>query len=307
MGGQIWFDGKFRAPSDGMIALSTHALHYGTCAFEGILCIRGRTGDELFRLGEHTDRLFASAAALQFCLPYSKEEINAAVVGLVQKNGSGSCYIRPLLFEDAGYLEFPGRHAKAHAAVLSKDINSQLLRFQMQKKLKLLVSDELRSCYAGELARAKLSGRYLHSVYALRRARAKGYDDVIFLDQDSNITEASAANVFVVTGGGVTTPESDKTIRGITQSSVLRIAGDLGHPTRVGPMSVDDLYAADEVFLTSTAKGIVSVSHINGREIVNKKRTSLAKELRSCYCAAICGQDAKYSQWLSRVPGGIRG
>lgn len=292
---KIWMNGKYLDKPDGIVNVSIAALHYGTSIFEGILCIDSK----VFRIQDHIDRLFESARVFDYRIGYSKEELYGAIIGLVKMNRYKSCYIRPIIFEDTDFLNMRSNKSCLNTIVLCKNFNASVYEWQMRKGVRVIISKKIRSLWATGLAQAKVSGKYLNSTIARIEARDNGANDAIFLDKEGKISEATSSNVFIAKNGILKTPCRANTLRGVTQDSIMRIGRDLGCSVIEQDMEPDDLYNADEVFLTNTARGVISVSQIDSKKIIDSTRKGMVKDLRARYIDIIKGKDLRYQEWLT--------
>jgi len=300
---KIWMCGEYLDKSKGTINISTSALHYGTSIFEGILCIMtgGKNRSAIFRLYDHLERMFASAQVLNYKLPYSKEELGKAIINLIKINRFNSCYIRPIVFEDVDYLDFGRKKHNLNVVIMCKNFNHILYRWQMRKPSKVIISKNVTNSWPDILIKAKISGKYLNSIVAKRQAQDNGFNDAIILDSSGYVSEATSSNIFMVKDGVIKTPYRQHTLNGITQNSVIRIALDLGYSVSEENIKVSELLEADEVFLTNTALGIISVAQIDSRRIPVGSQKSPVKYLRSKYINIITGKDPKYPEWINYI------
>ncbi|HPT39206.1 MAG TPA: branched-chain amino acid transaminase [Candidatus Omnitrophota bacterium] len=300
---KIWMNGRYLDSALGVVDVSTAALHYGTSIFEGILCMGGRLGNSkaIFRLGEHLDRMFASAEVLNYKIAFSKEDIKAAIGGLVKVNRYQAAYIRPVIFEDTSYLDFSRAINKLNFVILARNINSTIYRWKMRSPVKVMISKTVSNSWPEILTKAKISGKYLNSIVAKREARNRGFDDALLLDSRGYVSEATSANLFMIKDGLIRTPYRKNTLNGVTQNSIMRIAQDLGYTVREENIREEDLLAADEIFLTNTASGVISVSRIDAKKIPPCGSQGLVKYLRSKYIDIITGKNLKYQEWLSFI------
>lgn len=299
----IWVNGKYVEKGQGMINISTAALHYGTSVFEGILCMGTRPGNQsaIFRLPEHLDRMFKSAQVLNYRIPFSRDELQSAICGLIKLGQSSSSYIRPIIFEKTGYLDFAPKKNDLNIAILGKDFNSTLYRWKMRRPVKVSIAKNVTNSWPEILIKAKLSGKYLYSILARKLAGQNGFEDAIILDSRGYVSEATSANIFMVQGGVITTPHRKYTLNGVTQDSVIRIARDLGYPVAERDIQPQELLEAEEVFLTNTASGIISVAQIDAKQLPLRPPAGLVKHLRQKYIEIITGQDKKYQEWLNLI------
>lgn len=298
---KIWMNGKYLDKSEGVTGLSTEALHYGTCVFEGVLCVKGKNGSAVFRLQDHINRMFRSIAPLNGILSYSEKEIGDAIMNLVKANKYDSCYIRPIVFKDADYLDFEPEGKRLNVAILCKRFKFWMYQHQMGRRIKAMVSKKIRSVWAEDLVDVKISGKYLNSLIAKKDAARAGFDDALFLDGNDMVSEGTSSNIFLVKGGVIKTPLCKNSLKGITQDSIMRIGKDLGYVTLRQDMTRNDLYDADELFFTSTARGIVSISHIDSKKIINPSKKEITSVLRARYIDTIRGKDSNYQEWLTLI------
>ena len=298
---KIWMNGRYLDSAEGVINISTSTIHYGTSVFEGILCIMIKERGAIFRLQDHIDRLFESCAALNFKVTYSKEELCDVIINLVKIDGCSSCYIRPIIFSNTNYLNFKLKEDRLNVVILYKKFNNQIYQLQMRKKIKVIVSKRTRNLWTDNLAKVKISGKYMNSVMAKIEAKKDGCDDAILLSEGEIVSEATSSNIFIVRDGIVKTPPYSKALSGITQNSVMQIGRDLGFTVIEQDISLEELYSAEEVFLTNTAKGIISVSQVNSRRILDLSRRRITEVLRNKYIDIIKGKDQKYQEWLTYV------
>jgi len=297
---KIWMNGRYLDRDDGIINVSTGALHYGTSIFEGILCIATESKRSvIFRLQEHINRLFESAQVLGFKILYSKEELSNIIINLVKINKYNSCYIRPIIFQGIDYLNLGAKKENLNIAVLCKKFSALIYQLQMKKGVRVLISERTRNFWIDNLAKAKVSGKYLNSFIAKIEARKKRFDDAILLDEREMVSEATSSNIFIIKDGVIKTPSRKDTLNGITQSSVIEIGRNLGYNIVEEDIKVDELYRADEIFLTNTARGIISVYQVNSRKIIDSSQKYVTKTLRIKYIDIIRGKDSKYHDWLT--------
>ncbi len=295
---KIWVNGEYIEQVKGIVNVSLNTIHYGTSIFEGILCVGTGKKKVIFRLQEHIERLYYSAKVLNFNISYSKEEWYKAIKGLIKINNYKSCYIRPVVFMDASYLDLSPKE-KLSTIIMCKQFNIYLFLLQMRRKVKLTVSKKVKNTWEGVLAKAKISGKYINSAIAMIEAKENGFDDSFLLNEHKKVCEASSSNVFVVKDGIIKTPFPDNILNGITRDSIIKIGQNLGYSFVEQDIAVDELYTADEIFLTSTARGIKLVSRVNSKKIVDSTKMKIGQVLQRKYIEIILGKDDKYDKWLS--------
>ncbi len=307
----IWYQGKFHDWSEITLHSMTHALHYGTSAFEGIRAYPTAKGPAVFRLPEHVDRFLNSAAVIKMNPPYGQEEITQAILETVRRNELDSCYIRPLFFYSYGNLGLVPKASPAELVIAAWEWGAYL-----GEKASAGVSVYLmpwRRVHISQIdLRAKLGGVYVQSTICGLMARDKGCDEAVFLNLEGRIAEGPGENIFVVKNGVIkTNSRSESILEGITRTSVLEIAADLGYKTTVGPIAKDELLAADEAFFTGTAVEIVPIIKLTDgsdpadpKEPValgNGRAGEVCGRLREAYLEIVQGRNSRYEKWLTYV------
>ncbi|KIQ62236.1 branched-chain amino acid aminotransferase [Kitasatospora griseola] len=294
----IWFDGALVPWHEARVHVLSHALHYGTGVLEGTRVFATADGPAVFRLPEHLARLDRSARMLRMELPYSAEELAAATVALVAANGHRECYLRHLAFLGYGSMGLDMRHSPTSVSIASWEWPAYLPE---GRGLRLMTSSWRRTDPNSVPPAAKATGPYLNSALARREATDSGFDEALLLAPDGTVSECSSENVFTVRDGVLrTTPASAGALEGITQDTLLTLARDLGAEVRIEPLLRSDLYAADEVFISGTAAGVVPVGSLDNRELPSHEG-ELTKQLAQAYRAAVHGEDARYRHWLTPV------
>jgi len=300
MSGKAWVNGKIVDSFDSFFSLG--ALHYGAVVFDGILCIaKAQKHCFLFRLYEHINRIFYSAQVLGLKIPYSKDEFAKAVIDLIKYSGCSSYYIRPLVFSNKFYTNILPKNKKesVNVVILYKKFNFWKFVFQMKIKLKVMISRKIINIWTGELALAKISGKYLSYLMALVEAKENNFDDAIILDEKQKISEASTSNIFIVKNNVIKTPLCKNILPGVTRASVIEIAKKIGYQVYEGNISAEELFNSDEIFFTNTARGIISTFQI---EKSNKiKQDKITRLIREKYLDIIRGRDSEYFKWLTPV------
>jgi len=295
---KIWANGRFVDRGAATIPISTGALHYGTCAFEGVLCVDSGNGrSSIFRLGDHIERLFESASSVRIDVPYSKSEVAKAVVDTVKANKLKSCYIRPIVFKSADYTELD-KKSPVRCFIDFKKINKWLFFLKMRRGVKVDFAADLKVLQNDDMSGAKVSGRYLKNAVAYAMAKESGYDDAIMLSTRGDVLESSSSNVFIVRGRKMSTPANRSMLEGVTRNTVMELARDLGYAVKEGAIAKKELLSADEVFLTSTAKGIMSVSRVHNKSV---RSTKVAEALRKAYIDALSDPSVEHSDWRTVV------
>jgi branched-chain amino acid aminotransferase len=308
---KFWYQGKFYDWSTYTLHAMTHALHYGTSVFEGIRAYATNKGPAVFRLQDHIDRFFISATVAKMNPPFDKDAVNKAILQTIKKNKVSSCYIRPLFFYSYGNLGLVPKASPVELLVGVWEWSAYLGEKADEGTSAYIVP--VRRVHHSQLdMRAKLGGIYVQSTINGLEARAQGCDEAIFLNLEGRVAEGPGENLFLVKNGVVKTNDRGESIlEGITRTSVLQIAKDLGVPTEVGPMTKDELLGADEAFFTGTAVEVIPVVKIKDgadakvavREYtIGLGRTgAVTKKIRKTYLDIVHGKVKKYKQWLTYV------
>ncbi len=300
---RIWLDGELVRWDDAKVSVLTHTLHYGTGAFEGIRCYRRATGESaIFRLHEHVSRLFASTRILQLDMPYDREAVARACMDVVRVNKVDACYLRPLVFlgDEAMGLYAPGN--SVHLSVIAWRWGAYLGDEALRRGIRARVSSYARGHVNTTMAKGKISGHYVNSILAKREAKSAGYDEAIMLDTQGYIAEASGENVFMVQDGVLVTPDlSHPVLAGITRDAVLTLAREAGIPVREGRIARDELWLADEVFLTGTAAELTPVREVDDRMIGRGSMGPITELLQARFFDVVRGSTGDHADWRTVV------
>jgi branched-chain amino acid aminotransferase len=301
--GQIWFNGTIVPQEEAKVSVLTHALHYGTSVFEGVRAYKTDRGPAVFRLQEHTQRLFDSALILRMPVPFSQDEINRAILDTVRANGWEGCYIRPLIWRGGQTLGVNPMPCPVQAMVATWEWGAYLGEDAINKGARLVTSAWVRLPANAMPGKAKAGGNYVNSVLARMDAVSAGFDEALLLDQAGFIAEGTGENIFFLKNGTLHVIEHSVNLEGITRDSVIQIAKDMGLPVKEVMATRDQLYSAEEIFMTGTAAEVTPVSEIDYRPIGSGKAGPVALDLRQRYLKAVTGQDPKYAHWLTHVNG----
>jgi branched-chain amino acid aminotransferase len=297
----IWLDGKYLPWEKAQVSVLTHTLHYGVGVFEGMRAYRTDRGTAIFRLYDHTQRLFNSAKILQINIPYTPEDINNLSQEIIRKNNLSACYVRPMVFYG---FEGLGLHAKSlsvHVMMAAWEWGAYLGEEQAIKGVKVLTSSYTRNHPNSILGKAKANGNYMNSVLALKEAEAHGCDEALLLDNQGFVAEGSGENVFIVRKGALLTPEPTSALEGVTRDSICQLAIDMGIPVREKHITRDEVYIADEAFFTGTAAEVVHIRELDGRVIGDGKRGDITQRLQQAYTETVNGKNARRMDWLTYV------
>jgi branched-chain amino acid aminotransferase len=301
-GEKIWMDGELVPWREANVHVLTHTLHYGLGVFEGIRCYRTDGGrSAVFRLHEHVRRLFESAHINLLKTPYTEDRISEAILDTLRANRLEEGYIRPLVYIGAGVMGLNPADNPIRVAIVVWPWGKYLGEEGMERGIRARVSSFARHHVNAKLTKGKTCGDYVNSILAKREALLDGYDEAILLDTQGLVAEASGENVFVVRGGELRTPPLQTVLEGITRASVIELAKDKGVPVRETALTRDELYVADEVFLTGTAAEITPIREIDHRSIGSGRRGPVARTLQEAFFAVVRGRDAKYDRWLTYV------
>ena len=299
-GEAVWLDGRMVDWSDATVPILTHTLHYGLGVFEGIRCYR--TSDErsaVFRLGDHIRRLFDSARINLLEIPFSRQEIESACIETLRRNGLDQGYIRPIVFVGEGEMGLNPGENPIRVAVIAWPWGKYLGEEGLERGIRAKVSTFVRHHVNSKMSKGKTCGDYVNSILAKREALLDGYDEAIMLDVDGLVSEATGENVFLVRDGTLYTPPLHTILDGLTRSTVIECARDKGIQVVERPITRDELYVADELFLTGTAAEVTPVREVDRRVVGDGARGPLTKLLQSTYFQVVAGRESKYERWLT--------
>ncbi|MCG5263018.1 branched-chain amino acid transaminase [Cupriavidus gilardii] len=299
--GKIWMDGKLIDWRDAKIHVLTHTLHYGMGVFEGVRAYKTPAGTAIFRLKEHTRRLFNSAKIFQMEIPFDQATLEAAQREVVKANQLESCYIRPLVWIGSEKLGVSARGNTIHVAIAAWPWGAYLGEEGMERGIRVKTSSFTRHHVNVSLVRAKASGYYINSILANQEATSLGYDEALLLDTEGYVSEGSGENVFVVRNGVIYTPDLASCLDGITRDATLTIARDLGIEVREKRITRDEVYCADEAFFTGTAAEVTPIRELDDRVIGEGRRGPITKQIQDAFFAAVGGTNEKYQHWLTLV------
>ena len=289
--GVIWYDGRLVDWRDATTHVLTHSLHYGLAVFEGVRAYSTPAGAAIFRLKEHTDRLFNSAKIFMMQIPFSREQIFEAQREVVRVNKLDSCYLRPLAFYGSEKMGVSPKGNQVHVAIAAWPWGAYLGEEGLEKGIRVKTSSFQRHHINVSMVRSKTAGHYVNSILANMEAINDGYDEALLLDTQG----------FVAEGAGVFEPAMVSGLTGITRATVLDLARDLGYPVTMKPMTRDDVYLADEAFFTGTAAEITPIRELDGRVIGAGQRGPITQKIQSLFFDVVNGRATKYQQWLTPV------
>jgi branched-chain amino acid aminotransferase len=295
----IWIDGFLYESQDAKIHILTHSLHYGTAVFEGIRCYKTQKGLALFRLEDHLKRLFNSAKIYFMNIEYSMKELEDAIIKTIKKNGLDECYIRPLVYFGHGKMGVYPLNNKVSVSIAVWKWDEYLKKESDEQGIRLMVSGWMRIDGRTMPVHAKATANYANSALARIEAIKSGFDEAILLNTAGKVVEASAENVFIVKNKTLITPPiSSGSLEGITRDTVLALAKEDSIHTEIRDISKDELYLADEIFLTGTAAEIKSVGEIDNRMIGNGKTGTITKRMKKLFEKVTRGNHKYSEKWL---------
>jgi len=299
--GLIWFDGKMVDWRDAKVHVLTHTLHYGMGVFEGVRAYHADQGTAIFRLQEHTDRLFRSAHIMNMPMTFSKDEINAAQLATIKENNLDSAYLRPMVFYGSEGMGLRADNLKTHVIIAAWEWGAYLGQDALEKGIRIRTSSFTRHHVNISMCKAKANGQYINSMLALSDALRDGYDEALLLDVDGFVAEGSGENFFMVYNGVIYTPELTSALDGITRATVMQLAEEAGYEVREKRITRDEVYVADEAFFTGSAAEVTPIRELDGRTIGCGSRGPITEKLQKKYFDVVHGKSAAHTDWLSIV------
>jgi branched-chain amino acid aminotransferase len=299
--GVIWFDGELVPWREAKVHVLTHTLHYGMGVFEGVRAYKAEQGTAIFRLQEHTDRLFRSAHIMSMKVPFDSETINKAQLSAVKENGLDSAYIRPMLFYGSEGMGLRADNLKVHAIVAAWSWGSYLGADGLEKGIRIRTSSFTRHHVNISMCKAKANGHYINSMLALQEAISCGYDEALLLDNEGYVAEGSGENIFIVRNGVIYTPELTSALDGITRDTIFQLAKEVGIPVKEKRITRDEVYVADEAFFTGTAAEVTPIRELDNRAIGDGGRGPITEKLQTMFFDAVHGRSPQYENWLSYI------
>lgn len=299
--GVIWLDGELVPWREAKVHVLTHTLHYGTGVFEGVRAYHAEQGTSIFRLKEHTDRLFRSAHILGMKIPYDKETLNAAQKQIVRDNNLDSAYLRPMCFYGSEGIGLRADNLKVHVMIAGWEWGAYLGADAIEKGIRIRTSSFTRHHVNITMCKAKANGNYMNSTLALQEALRDGYDEALLLDVDGFVAEGSGENIFIVRNGIIFTPDLTSALEGITRETIVELAKEFGYEVREKRITRDEVYVADEAFFTGTAAEVTPIRELDGRMIGSGSRGPITEKLQSTYFDLVHGRVAEHLDWLSPV------
>ncbi|MDA0228084.1 MAG: branched-chain amino acid transaminase [Proteobacteria bacterium] len=302
MDGKIWMDGEFVPWREAKVHVLTHTLHYGCGAFEGVRAYETEQGPAIFRLAEHTQRLFNSAKILRMPMPFTEQALIDAQCEVVRQNQLSSCYIRPLVFIGAERLGVSPKGNRIHVIVAAWSWGAYLGEEGMARGIRVKTSSYTRHHVNITMTQAKAVSNYTNSILANMEALDDGYDEALLLDASGFVSEGAGENLFVVKDGVIYTPDlSAGALNGITRNTVMHIAKDLGIEVVQKRITRDEIYIADEAFFTGTAAEVTPIRELDRVSLGSGARGPVTERVQQAFFDIVNGRNAQYSHWLTHV------
>ncbi len=299
--GWIWLDGEMVPWREAKIHVLTHTLHYGMGVFEGVRAYKTDKGTAIFRLQDHTDRLFRSAHILGMKIPYDADTLNQAQVEAVRKNNLNSAYLRPMCFLGSEGMGLRADNLQTHVMVAAWEWGAYLGEENLKNGIRVRVSSFTRHHVNITMCRAKANGNYMNSMLALQEALNDGYDEALLLDTNGFVMEGSGENIFIVRDGVIYTPDLTSALDGITRQTVMTLCKELGIPVIEKRITRDEVYIADEAFFTGSAAEVTPIREVDNRPIGNGGRGPITERIQSLYFDQVEGRREENSEWLTYV------
>jgi branched-chain amino acid aminotransferase len=300
--GWIWYDGKMVPWREATTHVLTHTLHYGMGVFEGVRCYKTVDGPAIFRLRDHTDRLFRSAHIFGMKIPYTRDVLDAAQLACVRDNKLDSCYLRPLVFYGSQAMGVAAKSNPVRVCIAAWPWGSYLGAEGMEKGIRVKTSSFTRHHVNITMTGAKAVANYANSILANQEATHDGYEEALLLDPQGYVSEGSGENIFLVINGELHTPDlSSGALNGITRNTIFVFAKELGIPVLERRITRDEVYCADEAFFTGTAAEVTPIRELDNRTIGEGSRGPLTTKLQAMFFDAVNGRMASKKTWLSKV------
>ena len=298
--GSIWFDGQIIDWQDANVYLLTHTLHYGLGVFEGVRAYNTPRGSSIFRLDDHTDRLFKSAQTVSMKIPFSQIEINDAHKTVISLNNLNEAYIRPMCFYGSEGMGLRADNLQVHCMVAAWEWPSYMEPEAREKGIRVKLSSYTRQV-RNPVSSAKVNGNYVHSIVALNEALAEGFDEALMLDAEGNVAEGSGENIFIDQDNSLITPHLEASLDGITRRTILDLAKELNIKYEIKKIKSEDVFNADEAFFTGTAAEVVPINSLDNILIGKGRRGPLTEQLQSTYFDQVRGARETNQGWHTLV------
>ncbi len=300
--GVIWLDGELIPWRDAKVHVLTHTLHYGMGVFEGVRAYKSDSlGTSIFRLQEHTDRLFRSAHIMRMKMPYTKDVVNEAHKLVVRENKLAEAYLRPMAFYGSEGMGLRADNLKVHVMVAAWHWPSYMSPEARDLGIRIRTSSYTRHHVNISMCKAKANGHYINSLLALQEALDSGCEEALLLDNEGYVAEGSGENFFLVRDGIIYTPELTSCLDGITRNTIFHLAADCGYTIKEKRITRDEVYVADEAFFTGTAAEVLPIRELDGRQIGEGRRGPITTRLQDLYFKSVRGELPEHTNWLAPV------
>jgi branched-chain amino acid aminotransferase len=299
--GLIWFDDEMVPWCEAKVHVLTHTLHYSMGVFEGVRAYETRRGTAIFRLQDHTDRLFNSAHILGMKMPYGRDTLSVAQQAIVRENKLKSAYIRPMCFYGAEGMGLRAENLRVHCMAAAWEWGSYLGKENLEKGIRVKTSSFTRHHVNITMCKAKANGNYMNSMLALQEATCDGYDEALLLDIEGYVAEGSGENIFIVKDNVLYTPDLTSALDGITRRTIITLAEELGIKVREKRISRDEVYIADEAFFTGTAAEVTPIRELDNRTIGSGRRGPVTERLQSMFFDLVLGRRDDHKDWLTYI------
>ena len=299
--GWIWYDGKMVPWREATTHVLTHSLHYGMGVFEGVRAYKTPKGTAIFRLQEHTDRLFNSAHIFGMKMPFDKTTLIEAQKAAVRDNKLDSGYLRPMAFYGSEAMGISAKTLSTHVIVAAWPWGAYLGQEALENGIRVKTSSFTRHHVNITMCRAKASSSYTNSILAHQEAAHDGYDEALLLDVDGYVAEGSGENIFIVKNGKLYTPDLTSCLEGITRDTIMQLAAEIGVPVIEKRITRDEVYCAQEAFFTGTAAEVTPIRELDNRKIGIGKRGPITTQLQAMFFDCVTGKAAKHQDWLTLV------
>ncbi|AKH20863.1 branched-chain amino acid transaminase [Sedimenticola thiotaurini] len=299
--GWIWLDGEMVPWREAKVHVLTHTLHYGLGVFEGVRAYKTEQGTAIFKLAEHTRRLFQSAHIMGMKMPFDEATLNQAQIDVVRENGLDSAYLRPLCFYGSEGMGIRADALGVHVMIAAWEWGAYLGEDNLKNGIRIRVSSYTRHQVNSMMCKAKASGNYINSMLALQEAVNDGYDEALILDASGYVMEGSGENFFLVKDDVIYTPDLTSALNGITRKTIFTFAEELGIPIVERRITRDEVYIADEAFFTGTAAEVTPIREVDNRTIGSGSRGPITEKLQTMYFDQVHGRRSQYPEWLTYV------
>lgn len=296
--GYIWLDGEYVEWREAKVHVLTHTLHYGMGVFEGVRAYKTKDGPAIFRLKEHTERLFDSAHILGMPMSHTKDELNQVQKEIIKKNNLQSAYLRPMCFYGSEGMGLRADNLKVHTMIAAWEWGAYLGEDNMKNGIRIKTSSYTRHHVNIAMCKAKANGNYINSMLALQEALRDGYDEALLLDVAGFVAEGSGENIFIIKDNVIYTPELTYALSGITHNTITQLAKDLGYEVIMKRITRDEIYCADEAFFTGTAAEVTPIRELDNRKIGSGTRGEVTEKLQTLYFDCVYGRNKNYEKWL---------